>query len=200
MWNPPDADHNNIEGDTNQGVGEVVIFDGIESARVTITRWYQEKANQALASESAREDEFTRSRVGNQDDMPVAIEELVPPPPIGLIGVPDGMEIIESTPIHDRGSTFVARACHITHPSQVCPLSDPVLSRAGVPVGHFCRQVQQVIEHLRDNKHIRRAAHPTINAWRCTVDGITHNDNDDDGETAAGSRLAHLLQILVGAT
>lgn len=24
-----------------------------------------------------------------------------------------------------------------------------------------------------------------------------HNDNDDDGETAAGSRLAHLLQILV---
>ena len=62
----------------------------------------------------------------------------------------------------------------------------------------FYRQVQQVIEHLRDNKHIRRAAHPTINAWRCTVDGIMHNDNDDDGETAAGSRLAHLLQILVG--
>lgn len=25
-----------------------------------------------------------------------------------------------------------------------------------------------------------------------------HNDNDDDGESAAGSRLAHLLQILVG--
>lgn len=58
-------------------------------------------------------------------------------------------------------------------------------------------QVQQVIEHLRDNKHILRAAHPTINAWRCTVDGVVHNDNDDDGETAAGSRLAHLLQILV---
>jgi len=174
LWNPPDADHDNIEGNTNQGVGEVVIFDGIESARTTITRWYEEKANQALASESAREGEFTRSRVGNQDDMPVDVEELVPPLPMGPICVPDGMEIIESTPIHDRGSTFVARVCHITHPSQV----------------------QQVIEHLRDNKHIRRAAHPTINAWRCTVDGIMHNDNDDDGETAAGSRLAHLLQIL----
>ena len=23
LWNPPDADHNNVEGDTNQGVGEV---------------------------------------------------------------------------------------------------------------------------------------------------------------------------------
>ena len=27
---------------------------------------------------------------------------------------------------------------------------------------------------------------------------LTPTDNDDDGETAAGGRLAHLLQILVG--
>lgn len=54
-----------------------------------------------------------------------------------------------------------------------------------------------IINNLREIRHIARAAHPTINAWRCTVDGVMHNDNDDDGETAAGSRLAHLLQILV---
>ena len=41
-------------------------LDGIESARATITKWYEEKANQALASESAREGELTRSGVGNK--------------------------------------------------------------------------------------------------------------------------------------
>lgn len=55
-----------------------------------------------------------------------------------------------------------------------------------------------VIDHLRTDRHILKAAHPTINAWRCEVEGVMHNDNDDDGESAAGSRLAHLLQILVG--
>jgi len=65
------------------------------------------------------------------------------------------------------------------------------------------------------DKHIARAAHPVIHAWRCDVDGVLHQgpygidnilvvkiamrtnlDNDDDGESAAGGRLAHLLQIL----
>jgi hypothetical protein len=46
---------------------------------------------------------------------------------------------------------------------------------------------------------IARAAHPIINAWRCQVGTLLHQDNDDDGETAAGGRLAHLLQILVSA-
>jgi hypothetical protein len=47
------------------------------------------------------------------------------------------------------------------------------------------------------DRRIARAAHPVINAWRCTTGGVVHQDNDDDGETAAGGRLAHLLQILV---
>ena len=65
------------------------------------------------------------------------------------------------------------------------------------------------------DKKTARAAHPIINAWRCQVGTLLHQgkyhasnlnaggyrhqypDNDDDGETAAGGRLAHLLQILV---
>lgn len=67
------------------------------------------------------------------------------------------------------------------------------------------------------DRRIARAAHPIINAWRCQVGNVLHQgepyfflvfdhrlmytplDNDDDGETAAGGRLAHLLQILVGS-
>jgi hypothetical protein len=74
-----------------------------------------------------------------------------------------------------------------------------------------------VLAHLMSDRRISRAAHPIINAWRCQSEGVLHQglfcshlfydfheqsviDNDDDGETAAGGRLAHLLQILVRAS
>jgi Uncharacterized protein family UPF0029 len=53
-----------------------------------------------------------------------------------------------------------------------------------------------VLSYLRSDRRIARAAHPIINAWRCEVGGVLHQDNDDDGESAAGGRLAHLLQIM----
>ena len=122
LWNPPDPV---IEGSsTDQGVGEVVIFDGVENARAMITKWYEEKASRAAASESARAEESTPGHPGNQDDATETIIESVPPPK-GPIGFPEGIEIVEGAPIHDRGSTFVARVCHITQPSQVGTLFDP---------------------------------------------------------------------------
>ena len=53
-----------------------------------------------------------------------------------------------------------------------------------------------VLSHLMSDRRIARAAHPIINAWRCEVGDVLHQDNDDDGESAAGGRLAHLLQIM----
>ncbi|KAG9055280.1 eIF2 kinase Gcn2p negative regulator [Serendipita sp. 407] len=47
-----------------------------------------------------------------------------------------------------------------------------------------------------EDRSTAKATHPVINAWRCEVDEVLYQDNDDDGETAAGGRLAHLLQIL----
>jgi hypothetical protein len=64
------------------------------------------------------------------------------------------------------------------------------------------------------DRRIAKAAHPIVNAWRCQVGNALYqgrrrsqssldrfryllSDNDDDGESAAGGRLAHLLQILV---
>lgn len=49
---------------------------------------------------------------------------------------------------------------------------------------------------LLSNSKIAKATH-NISAHRfLSPDGIQHQDNDDDGESAAGSRLAHLLQLL----
>lgn len=82
--------------------------------------------------------------------------------------------------------------------------------------------VPHIINHLLQDKRIARATHPAIYAYRISkpdghdealmagsypdrLEGPSPNDlmlwlacldNDDDGESAAGGRLAHLLQIL----
>ncbi|KAI9267523.1 ribosomal protein S5 domain 2-type protein [Helicostylum pulchrum] len=61
---------------------------------------------------------------------------------------------------------------------------------------HNIHQVKLVVAHLLQNKKIAKAAH-NILAYRITMpDEKVLQDNDDDGETAAGGRLSHLMQIL----
>ncbi|XP_061635551.1 protein IMPACT isoform X3 [Phyllopteryx taeniolatus] len=59
------------------------------------------------------------------------------------------------------------------------------------------RQVKTVLERLYDNKKIASATH-NIYAYRiyCEDKNSFLQDCEDDGETAAGGRLLHLLQIL----
>jgi len=47
------------------------------------------------------------------------------------------------------------------------------------------------------DRRVARATHPIINAWRCEVNGAVQQGSDDNGESAAGGRLAHLLQLMV---
>ncbi|KAI8968568.1 ribosomal protein S5 domain 2-type protein, partial [Mycotypha africana] len=57
-------------------------------------------------------------------------------------------------------------------------------------------EVKVVLAHLLQNKKIAKATH-NILAYRIMMpDGKVLQDNDDDGESAAGGRLAHLMQIL----
>jgi len=72
-------------------------------------------------------------------------------------------------------SVFVARAVSIT----------------SVP------QAKSYIQTLiSTDKKVAKATH-NITAYRIhTPDGLSYQDNDDDGETAAGSRLAHLLELV----
>ncbi|WFC99583.1 hypothetical protein MYAM1_002328 [Malassezia yamatoensis] len=81
-----------------------------------------------------------------------------------------------SDKVVERKSEFLGHAAQIHHPDDV-PI---VLSSI-----------------LESDKRIQRATHPLIHAWVCrTSDNILHHDCDDDGETAAGTRLAHLLSVL----
>ncbi|KAK3533276.1 hypothetical protein QTP70_014309 [Hemibagrus guttatus] len=59
------------------------------------------------------------------------------------------------------------------------------------------KQVQRVLDKLYENKKIASATH-NIYAYRiyCEDKNTFLQDCEDDGETAAGGRLLHLLQIL----
>lgn len=83
-----------------------------------------------------------------------------------------------SEPITDRGSTFMAFATHVTSEEDA-----------------FTK-----LEQLKTDNKMRKANH-MMNAWRIKIvnernQEIKYQDSDDDGETAAGSRMLHLLTIM----
>ncbi|CAD6500270.1 BgTH12-07450 [Blumeria graminis f. sp. triticale] len=57
------------------------------------------------------------------------------------------------------------------------------------------QMAQAFVQHLVDHEKKVQAATHNITAWRIRRDAtVTYQDYDDDGETAAGARLLHLLQ------
>ncbi|KAH7135292.1 ribosomal protein S5 domain 2-type protein [Dendryphion nanum] len=77
--------------------------------------------------------------------------------------------------ITEKKSIFLARSARVTSPTQ-----------AKSYLHHF----------LSTDKKAARATH-NITAWRIRgPDGTSYQDCDDDGETAAGGRMLHLLQLM----
>ena len=86
-----------------------------------------------------------------------------------------------SAPVTEKKSLFLARACSVKTPEEA----------------------KACISHLLDtDKRAAKATH-NITAYRIrsaanasSTSNITYQDCDDDGETAAGGRLLHLLQLM----
>ncbi|KAJ3170601.1 hypothetical protein HDU88_008503 [Geranomyces variabilis] len=87
-------------------------------------------------------------------------------------------------------------------PSNCPPIthsSEPLVERKSIFVAHAAlitsaADAARVVSALLTNKRIRRATHNIV-AWRVLDDGIVRQDCDDDGETAAGGRLLHMLDL-----
>ncbi|KAG7288951.1 hypothetical protein NEMBOFW57_005311 [Staphylotrichum longicolle] len=80
-----------------------------------------------------------------------------------------------SAPFVECKSTFVARCAPVSSPSQAASF-----------LAHL----------LASDKRVRTATH-NITAWRIRgPNGTSFQDCDDDGETAAGGRLLHLMQLM----
>lgn len=79
-----------------------------------------------------------------------------------------------SDPITDRGSTFVGFAREV----------------------HSEEEVFELISTLKSDRKVARSSHKMV-AYRIqNADGTRLSDCDDDGETAAGGRMLHLLMIM----
>jgi Uncharacterized protein family UPF0029/RWD domain len=83
-----------------------------------------------------------------------------------------------SEPIMEKKSVFIARCISVTSKAAATSVLEDLLA---------------------SNKKVAAATH-NITAWRLrnieTEGGVTVQDCDDDGETAAGGRLLHLLQVM----
>ncbi|CAJ0911146.1 21410_t:CDS:10 [Entrophospora sp. SA101] len=88
--------------------------------------------------------------------------------------------------------------------SETCPKifhGEPLEHKKSIFLAHLAKvnniqEVKLVRSMLLSDRKIAKATH-NIMAYRILLDnGAILQDNDDDGETAAGSRLLHLLQML----
>jgi hypothetical protein len=96
--------------------------------------------------------------------------QLIPVPVIATTT----LEIFHSQPLIEKKSTFIAHCARVTSMAEV----------------------QEFRAFLLSDKKIARATH-NIFAFRfSSPEGLQFHDNDDDGESAAGGRLAELVRLM----
>ncbi|GAA5887274.1 hypothetical protein JCM3774_000618, partial [Rhodotorula dairenensis] len=174
----PDASAAGVEW-----TGAVCLFEGIEHVRELCANWVADRERELSQGERAR----TLAAEAEADEKRDSRREA---------------PATTSAPTQRQEET--GRAGRAQKPVVPCPQivsSAPIVDRQSVFVGHTARiesleEVEAVMDALLSNSKIARATH-NISAYQfTTASGTRHADNDDDGETAAGSRLAHLLTLL----
>ncbi|KAK8800078.1 hypothetical protein WA588_002894, partial [Blastocystis sp. NMH] len=93
----------------------------------------------------------------------------------GFVKPPKCPDVFSDEPFTDRKSTFQAHCAEV----------------------HSEEEVKLVLQYLHTNNKIQRATH-NMYAYRIYDEerGIWFQDNDDDGESAAGSRMLHLMCMM----
>lgn len=137
------------------------------------------------------------------DDNDVA-HEAAPEPEAGAVRAPTPVEEHpqpETTPPSPPQLLLLARFPSPPPQMNTWIIAAPILEKKSVFLAHALRvttaaEAQSAIKNLLLDKKLKKATH-NISAYRIArPNGTTVQDNDDDGETAAGSRLAHLLQVM----
>ncbi|XP_075350630.1 protein IMPACT isoform X3 [Mycteria americana] len=169
---------NSLEEIYIQNLGESILYLWVEKIREVLTEKAQTSDPEPDIKKTSEEvdedhgDDFLLDYQAIQED------------PIKMLNyiTSESQEVDEEmpsihhgNPITDRRSTFQAHLAPVVTP----------------------RQVKRVLEKLYENKKIASATH-NIYAYRiyCEDKQTFLQDCEDDGETAAGGRLLHLMQIL----
>lgn len=147
--------------------GVVCVFDAVEEFT---RRWEEEVPPEEQAGEE--------DRGGNSNGTVTAAAEDAheDDAQVSLADLPAPPWTV-SAPVVDNKSTFVAHVAPVTSPDQAR---------------------LYVAQLLASDRRIRDATH-NMTAWRIRgggANGVSYQDCDDDGETAAGGRLLHLMQLM----
>ncbi|KAF8538807.1 ribosomal protein S5 domain 2-type protein [Trichophaea hybrida] len=152
--------------------GEVCLYDLVEGLR------------EVLGGEEREESERQSTTTSTTTTAPPLPYSREPSPPAAviekLLRLPTPDDATAADPwiiapaLTEKKSTFVARCIGVT----------------------TAMEAQHLITSILTDKKLQKATH-NISAYRIVREnGTVIQDNDDDGETAAGSRLAHLLQVM----
>ncbi|PWO01059.1 UPF0029-domain-containing protein [Tilletiopsis washingtonensis] len=160
--------------------GEVALFEGTEWVRERIAAWYAARVAERTANGRASAPAPARQELSQAS---TSIAQDAQPSQPGTTTFDDDAssrqplpKIFSAPALTERKSVFVGHAARITSPDEV----------------------PRVLASLLADRKVARATHPAIHAWVCRPEGAAalHRDCDDDGESAAGGRLAHLLDVL----
>ncbi|KAK4046015.1 hypothetical protein OIV83_006433 [Microbotryomycetes sp. JL201] len=185
--------------------GQECLYQGIEFVRDMCQHWVDEQKNMTHQREVERVASSSVYQIAGDDPEQGVIDDKGQASTSNCNGAPEWRErsndnvpcpqIVSTEPLVERKSVFVGHAAAVRSVAEVS------VSPKQARVKQFenlllTAQVQAVMNCLLSDKKIARATH-NISAFRFTSrDGVSHADNDDDGETAAGGRLAHLLTLV----
>ncbi|XP_060099882.1 protein IMPACT [Heteronotia binoei] len=168
---------NNLEEIYAQNLGESILYLWVEKIREILI----EKSQSSVQGQDIKK--TTKETIEeHEEDFSLECQLFQPYAAITLnFDLPESEEdeelppIYHGNPITDRRSTFQAHLAPVVTP----------------------KQVKNVLAKLCENKKIASATH-NIHAYRifCADKQTFMQDSEDDGETAAGGRLLHLMQIL----
>ncbi|PWN20268.1 ribosomal protein S5 domain 2-like protein [Microstroma glucosiphilum] len=186
--------------------GEVVLFEGCESVKERVEKWYKQQKKR----EEERRKKDGRGAVGavvssggGSETSPTVISQDEEGKPRPAVSRPK------------TGSSVADAELQRLISSKKWTSTAPLLERKSTFIGHAIRldraeEVPLLLQSLLDlYPRMEKATHPLMRAWACTESGeatgggnhekgrkVVHRDCDDDGESAAGGRLAHLLEML----
>jgi len=148
--------------------GQVCLFDAIEEL-ARLVESYAEEEDVVPMDRDGRPHFLDETTANNTAKTGQAREDSQ----VGGQGPPPPW--VPSDPVIEMKSTFIARCASVASP----------------------HQANQFLQHLlASDKRVRTATH-NITAWRIKgPNNTSFQDCNDDGETAAGGRLLHLMQLM----
>ncbi|XP_035296160.1 protein IMPACT isoform X3 [Cricetulus griseus] len=172
---------NSLEEIYIQNIGESILYLWVEKIRDVLIQKSQTEPDPDVNKKTEKKT-VERERERERERGPIVKKQPANTAKKGARKVSEPVPEVEELPPIDHGVPITDRRS--TFQAHVAPVVNP-------------KQVKMVLSKLYENKKVASATH-NIYAYRifCEDKQTFLQDCEDDGETAAGGRLLHLMEIL----